>query len=465
MLDNLISNHLPPDNLPPDNLPPNNLLLGHPPSDSLPLDNSSLRIFYAAGPGNVIGTYDYWVKGQDDPSQICVTYSSQFYDICQKLRAKAYVISSCSDRSRWQNEQFILENRPNLFQNSAGILYHLGQILYGLRLIGSAIGFRANVAVIDTGSTHWFLLSILSGLGMQVIPSLHCTLWRKYEPQRRIEKLILWLNRRLFAKDCAVILAVSQDVKEQVDQLTQGKARPVVTFLPTYRSTEFAAVAEPNVAEPNVERSPFRVLFAGRVERNKGVFDILAIAQRFAAEGRQDIVFELCGSGLALDDLRVAIVQAGLRDTVVCRHYCQKTEMRQHLSQSHVVIVPTRTEFVEGFNQVVAEGILAGRPVVTSAVCPALLYVQAAVVEVPPNDVEAYGDALLKLCDDRDFYEQKRRNGLNLQAQFYDPARSWGAALQSVLMQQELDNVTPLPQPTPPKQLVIARCAEDWTLG
>ncbi|MBI4780978.1 MAG: glycosyltransferase family 4 protein [Oscillatoriophycideae cyanobacterium NC_groundwater_1537_Pr4_S-0.65um_50_18] len=399
-------------------------------------DNSRLRILYAAGPGNIIGTYEHWANGQDDPSQISVTYSSQFYDICRRLGAKAYVISSFGQRSRWQNEQFILENRPNFLQNASGAFYHIGQTIHGLRLISSAIRFRANVAVVDTGSTHWFILSILSWMGIRVIPSLHCTLWRQYEPQRRIEQAILRLNRRFFTHDCTAILAVSQAIKDQVTELTAGRSRPVVEFLPAYRSTEFT-----EVMEPSSERSPFRVLFAGRLEANKGVFDLLAIAQRFAAEGRQDIMFDLCGTGSALDDLRVAIAQMGLQSSVKCYGYCQKAAMRERLNHAHAVVVPTRTEFVEGFNQVVAEGVLTGRPVVASAVCPALFYVQAAVVEVPPNDVRAYGDALLKLCDDRDFYEQKRRNCLSLQEQFYQPDRSWGSALQSILMGQQSDAV------------------------
>jgi glycosyltransferase involved in cell wall biosynthesis len=102
-------------------------------------------------------------------------------------------------------------------------------------------------------------------------------------------------------------------------------------------------------------------------------------------------------------------------------------------NQSHAVIVPTKTDFAEGFNQVVAESILSGRPVVTSSVCPALSYVRDGVVEVPPDDIEAYGDALLKLSGDRQFYEEKRRNCLLLQEQFYDMSQSWGVKLQSIL--------------------------------
>ena len=31
---------------------------------------SSLRVFYAAGPGDVIGTYRHWCEGRDDPHQV-----------------------------------------------------------------------------------------------------------------------------------------------------------------------------------------------------------------------------------------------------------------------------------------------------------------------------------------------------------------------------------------------------------
>ncbi|HEY9641931.1 MAG TPA: glycosyltransferase family 4 protein, partial [Coleofasciculaceae cyanobacterium] len=419
-------------------------------------DNTALRILYAAGPGDIIGTYEYWLNGQDDPSQVSVTYSSQFYELCQNLQAKAYVISSSSRTDYWRDGQFILENRPNPFQSASGIWYHLGQITYGLWLSWSAIRFRANVVVADSGSTYWFVLSLLGWLGVKVIPSLHCVLWLKHAQPRLIENLLLKLSRRFFAKDCAAVVAVSQDIGDQVEQLTQGR-RSVVEFLPTYRPSEFL-----DVAEPNWERSPFRVLFAGRVERNKGVFDLLEIAKRFAAEGHQDIVFEVCGEGSALGELLYAVAEAGLNHRFRCHGHCQKTQMRERLSQSHVVIVPTRTEFVEGFNQVVAEAILVGRPVVTSSVCPALSYVKSAAVEVPPNDVRAYGDALLKLRDDREFYEQKRRSCSELQSPFYDAGRSWGAKLQDILIGAPRAAGLAPAAPAAAKRLVIVQYAGDY---
>jgi glycogen synthase len=236
------------------------------------------------------------------------------------------------------------------------------------------------------------------------------------------------LNQYFFTTSCAAILTASNDISQQVMALTADRSTPPREFLPTYRRGEFA-----NTTKPPENDSPFQVLFVGRIERDKGVFDLLDVAKQFAAQGSCPVVFHLCGNGSALAELQTATTQAGLEHSFLFHGYCQKNQMREMFARSHVVIVPTRTEFTEGFNQVVAEGVLAGRPVVTSAVCPALDYVRDAVIEVPANDVGAYYDAICKLYEHRDLYEQKRQGCLHVQEQFYNPANGWGATLKSVL--------------------------------
>ena len=66
------------------------------------------------------------------------------------------------------------------------------------------------------------------------------------------------------------------------------------------------------------------------------------------------------------------VEQAGIADRFRMHGHCDWTTMRRMFASAHVVIVPTRTEFVEGFNSVVAEAVIAGKPVITSSVCPAL---------------------------------------------------------------------------------------------
>src|SRR5438445_12453728 len=95
----------------------------------------SLRILYAAGPGNVVGTYRHWKEGRDDPSQVSVTYSGQFYDLCRDLGAEGYVIASCPTAGRLRDGRFHLEHRPIPWEDGPGALYHLGQVWYAFRLM------------------------------------------------------------------------------------------------------------------------------------------------------------------------------------------------------------------------------------------------------------------------------------------------------------------------------------------
>jgi glycogen(starch) synthase len=390
--------------------------------------SKSLRILYAAGPGNVLGTYRHWKEGRDDPSQIAMTYSGQFYDVCRELDARAYVIATCPIPGHIVDGNFRIRHRPVPFETRAGFFYHLGQFYYGFRLILSALRIRADVAVVCSG-THWFFLWLMTVLGIKVVPTLHCVLWTKYKYRPTLfQRIVQVLNGWFFSGGCAAIISVSEEISQQVQELTEGRARPIHPFIPQYRRSSFA-----KIRPPEDSRAPFRVLFVGRIERSKGVFDLLEIAKRFAAQGRSDIEFDLCGEGSALRDLRNAVDAEGLHQNVHCHGHCDQQTMAEMYSRCHVVVVPTTTRFIEGFNKVVAEGVLAGRPVVTSSVCPALSLVRNCVVEVPPDDVEAYAEAIARLRDDRHLYQAKQCACAAAQEQFYDPERGWAAALKGIL--------------------------------
>lgn len=388
-----------------------------------------LRILYAAGPGDVMGTYRHWKAGRDDPSQVAVTYSSQFFDVVRELDAEAFVIACNANRGGLRDGNFVVKHRPVPFHHSrSAVLYHLGQMWSALRLILSAVAFRADLMVIVCGTCHWFPLRVLRWLRVKVVPTMHCVLWRKGQAPRGLQRPIGKLNRKFFTRTVSGIMSASHDISEQIAELTAGRLKTVYEFLPSYRPDEFGKIGEPPKA-----RKPFRVFFAGRIERNKGVFDLLEICRRYVEAGRTDIEFDVCGAGGALAELKAETERAGLAGRFRCHGHCDKPTMRAMFTQCHVVVVPTTTAFIEGFNQVVAEGVLCGRPVVTSSVCPALGYVRDAVVEVPPDDVRAYHDAILKLCDDEAFYEQKAAACRAAQAQFYDPARSWATTLKTVM--------------------------------
>jgi glycosyltransferase involved in cell wall biosynthesis len=409
---------------------------------------------YAAGPGDVIGTYRHWAAGRDDPAQVAVTYSGQFYDFCREAGAFGYVISSNSRKEKIAEGNLIIEHRPTSFKRGPALLYHLGQIFYGLRLVWSAILFRADVVIV-ADNAHWFVLGLLPWFGIRVVPTLHCVLWPKHEgPIGALNRFIRKLNARFFRRSAAAVLSLSGDITEQVRPMLRGKDLPIIPFLPSYRLESFGEGFGPPANPP-----PFRVFFAGRIEKNKGVFDLLEIAKKFREDPKPvskvlrragsdaeesgsseylrdrlgaDVEFDLCGDGSQLEALRAEVGRAGLQNTFRLHGHSTRPLMMELYERCHAVIVPTTSDFVEGFNKVVAEGVLAGRPVITSSVCPALEYVRDAVLEVPPDQATAYGEAILQLKNNLSLYETKRLACQQVRSQFYDVKRGWKAAVSQI---------------------------------
>ena len=384
------------------------------------------RILYVTGAGDVVGTYRHWLAGRDDPSQVAKTYSGQFFDLCKRRGFVGRLISTCPRVDRDGDGAMTVENRPVRFGRGPGPLYHLGQVWYGLRIAASAVAFRADVAVVAVGGTHWFMLGLLPWVGVPVVPTLHCVLWPKLrKPGGRVSKIVGGLDRWFFRRRATAALSLSDDITVQVKELIGDRPLPIFPFLPTYRRETFGDGYGPPPPQP-----PFGVLYAGRIERNKGVFDLLDAAKRITAAGHSDLTFDLCGDGSQLTALRAAAAEAGLAERFRCHGHTNYADLRQRYERCHVVVVPTTTAFIEGLNKVVVEGVLAGRPVVTSSVCPALEYVREAVLEVPPDDVGAYTDALLRLKTDPALYESKRKASAGVRAMFYDPGRGWAAAVE-----------------------------------
>ena len=263
-----------------------------------------LRLFYAAGPGDIVGTYRHWREGRDDPSQVSVTYSSQFWNVCERMGAESLAISSNPRKDSLIDGPFRIENRPRPFPGSRGIGYHLADLCYGLWLIVSILRFRADFAVIAEGTTHWFILGLLRVFGIGVIPTIHCVLWPKYKALGRTQRFLNTLNGRLFFRSQThAILSASRDITVQLEEL--GSPRRVIEFLPTYRREMFDGIADPPAADS------FRVLFAGRIEESKGLFAILEIARRYSESGIDGIAFDICGDGSALGELKEHTERAG----------------------------------------------------------------------------------------------------------------------------------------------------------
>jgi glycosyltransferase involved in cell wall biosynthesis len=382
---------------------------------------------YLAGPGDVIGTYRHWREGRHDPSQVAVTYSGQFFDVCRRLGASSYAISYHRRRGRIVDGPFTVEHRPVPLQSQRGPLFHLGWYLYGMSVACSAVWHRCDVLVLMTG-THLVPYWIARCFGVKVVLTQQCVIWPKNLGQRGLWKVVHWLDRGFFRRGANAIISMSHDITAQIDELTNQRHAPIVDFRPHYRRHDFA-----HIPPSDPTNRPFRVLFAGRVEANKGVFDLIAMASAFQRSRSGLIAFDVAGDGSALAEMRGHVEQQGLQSTVRLHGYCNSSKMQELLASCHIVIVPTKSEMIEGFNKVVAEAVLAHRPFVTSHLCPAIEYVRGGGLEVPADDVDQYVDAIKSLADNRERYEECVDASCELAEQFLDPDLSWAAVLERVL--------------------------------
>jgi len=380
-------------------------------------------LFYAAGPGDVVKTFQTWESGIDDPHQVAITYSGQFFQTCKELGVKGVAVSWNPRVDALRTDQFYIENRPKGPQLS-GLAYHRQQVEYVRSLVQTAVTEEADILIAAESTGHLFTLGWFAPASMAIVPTIHCTLWPKFKPLDTKQRILNFFNRTLFCKRARAMLCISEDIRKQLQLIGGDSLKPVHRFQPRYRKGTFDTIQP-----PVRDKGPFHILFAGRLEENKGIFDLLAICQELKPEIKKQVIWDLAGDGSREEQLRSEVARLQLDDVFRVHGYCRRPQMLELINSSHAFIVPTTMAFEEGFNKVVAESILNNRPVITSAVCPAIDDVRAAVIEARPDNRDDYRKAVEKLVEDRAFYDKKQQACAPLQAQFYDAANSWGAKL------------------------------------
>lgn len=388
-----------------------------------------LKIAFLSGPANAAEIYREWSKAETQV-YFGTDYLKQFLQVASDLGAESYVVT-------WYGNEpgmtklglFTFDNRP--ITSAGGLRYYVAQLLWHIRLVPALIRFKPDILMLTGNQNFWWTLAPVRWLGAKVVISYHAVLWPQFRPVKKSWRFLLELNRIFILRHAKGILSTSRDIRRQIEQLLdRDKDRvPILDHLPTYSPTQFADISPPDGLPPR----PFRTFFMSRIEENKGVFDIVEIARSLEAERPGDYRFDICGSGGALSALRQRVTDLDLEDVVKCHGFSSPETVSELMSASHICIVPTRTDYEAGFEMTCAEAILAERPLVTSAVCPALDYLRDASVEARPDDAASYREAIVRLSEDPRLYAAKQRACAGLQQQFYDRDNSWYSAMRRVL--------------------------------
>jgi glycogen synthase len=385
---------------------------------------SGLKLFAALGPGDIVGARRSRLAG-NPIKETSIAFSEQLFSYCRFRDLKTLAISSNSRVDKLEDGSITIENRPKLLAGG-GIRFHLSQILYAFYLAARARRFGADVAIIDSGTTHYFALTLFRMLGIAVIVNLHNVLWpRGFPPRRVVPRAIRSLNAWFLRYIAAGAIGVSPECKRQV----WAESRNRIRFC------EYRCQFEPNGFELSIsyQDGPFRIVFVGRTEINKGILDILQIAITLRALSPVPVIFDVCGDGSALADLREQIIQNGLTDIVIAHGRVERAKLLKIYANSHAAIVPTRSNFTEGMPQVCAEAVLSNLPVITSQVANAFDVIGPATISAETDNIQSYVAAILALIETPDLYKDLRSKCSKLSVQFLDRSKSFPAAVDDML--------------------------------
>jgi glycosyltransferase involved in cell wall biosynthesis len=156
----------------------------------------------------------------------------------------------------------------------------------------------------------------------------------------------------------------------------------------------FAPRAVPKAGRPTV-------IFAGKLARNKGVFELLEACAALRSEF-PDLHLRLLGRGESQvrQELQALAVRLGQPELLELAGFVERTELPEHFSRAHLFAAPSRYEGGPGF--VYLEAMACGLPVIACAGSGAAEVVRPGEngLLVPPGDLGALVSALrLLLCD------------------------------------------------------------------
>jgi glycogen(starch) synthase len=394
-----------------------------------PKTGKPLRVLYVDGPGDVAGTYRQWQLGNDDSTEVSRTFSGDVYDLVRETGIEAFILATHPEKQTLQAGMMTIEHRPVSSRWRGGLKYHLGELKHAASLVADSMRFKAD-AIIVADQLHWFALMPLRLMGKKIIVMLHCAFWPKgYRADTGITKVLRRLNSSFWRHAVDATLCVSPEVERQLMEITGPVPGPIFQVRSQYHRGFFGRIKAPSYQAGG----NFQVFFAGRLERDKGIFDLLEMATRLNAANPGAFTFELAGGGSAAEELAKQVEERGAGAYFRLLGKQDRAGMAEAFGRSHAVIVPTNAGFTEGMNRVVIEGVLAGRPVITSPVTHASDVLGHALVEVPVNDHAAYEAALERLRNDSEYYEQLRMAARRGTEAFYDRAQGYQAGLAKAL--------------------------------
>lgn len=228
------------------------------------------------------------------------------------------------------------------------------------------------------------LLALARCCGRATVFHLHGAEFRQFV-QQESGPLGRWWIRRTLRKSSAVIT------------LSESWAKFIRELAPAARVQVVANSVRVPPAADRAQEQPARILFLGRADRRKGIFELLAAVAKLAPHFPA-LRLVIGGDG---DLQRVAEVarELGVADRVSILGWIGSAQREAELAQAAVFCLPS---YDEGLPMAMLESMAAGKAVVVTPVggIPEAVVDGVNGVLVPPGDADALAAGLRRLFDD-----------------------------------------------------------------
>ncbi|MCP3730821.1 glycosyltransferase family 4 protein [Sphingomonas sp. MG17] len=388
--------------------------------------SKSLRLFAALGPSDLVGVAHNVAAGQRDVlSETSIAFSFQLFRYLQTRGIEAVTTSSFPEPARFRWGKLVVENVPRRWDGAPGLRHYLGHLAYAFRLALKARRARANLAMLDSGTVPYFMMPIFRLFGVPVAINFHNVRWPAGAPPqggkaRLMRSLDSWGIRH------AVKGAIGCSPECQRQFIDSGATAPFHQWRAQFRAAGFDG-------RSSGRGDAFRILFVGRIEESKGVFDLVQTVSLLRQRLMRPLQVDICGDGPARVRLAEAAGRARVDDIIQMHGRLDRPQILERYRNADVLVVPSKTAIGEGMPMVCAEAALAGLAIVTSRVSSALDVLDGAILEAQPDDPASYADALEALASDPELHLRLSNGGRVQAAQFLDRAYSYPAAVDRLL--------------------------------
>jgi len=380
------------------------------------------RIAFVVGPADTVGTFNYWINGQIDPRFPVVPYMTMFYTLVDRIDAQALILSEIEGRPVHDDRRFIFSRVPRPKPNGR-LQYYAGYLAFYLKVARHLRDYNPHVVIVGTDAPYWLLWALPERV--RIVLTAHNTYWPMGRRSSTLKaRLHEDLDRRLVRRISASV-CTSEECKRQVVELRGGNPDGIFVETPQVLDRFWGTQRD--------SKSVRRILFLGRLEESKGVFDLLAAFDRLASH-YPDLTLDFAGAGAAENELVARIADARAGDRIRFLGQLDAESVHRYLDEADVLVCPTRSSFKEGLALVVAEAAVHGVPTVLSAVVPAKDLVAGACMEFPADDAEALRSSIEALLKDPALFQALRQKVLLKRKAFSDRSLSWGTQLYKALV-------------------------------